>query len=223
MPVAASAASSLALYDAMCKAIEAAHRVDEVKSIHDKALAMEFYAKQAKNTENERKACDVRLRAERKAGQLLKVMAKSKERARPGKPKTSRDVTITLPAPPATLQDIGISRNQSSRWQRLADVPEEKFEKALADPVEKPSTGRIIRENPKPAAAAEPKQAPIDKTLLWISGRLLDFEEQGILDRDPASMLITTTPMLLADIKRIAPKAARWLLSLAKEVEHAEA
>jgi hypothetical protein len=31
-----------------------------------------------------------------------------------------------------TLTDRGISRDQSSRWQKLADVPEEQFEAALA-------------------------------------------------------------------------------------------
>lgn len=32
----------------------------------------------------------------------------------------------------STLSDICISRDQSSRWQKLASVPEEKFEQAIA-------------------------------------------------------------------------------------------
>jgi len=35
------------------------------------AVAMEAYFKQARNIEAERRACEMRLRAERKAGQLL--------------------------------------------------------------------------------------------------------------------------------------------------------
>jgi hypothetical protein len=51
-------ASSLAHYDEMCRAIEAAYAVDEVKDIRDQAIALEVYARQAHNTEAERKACE---------------------------------------------------------------------------------------------------------------------------------------------------------------------
>jgi hypothetical protein len=33
-----------------------------------------------------------------------------------------------------TLSDLGITRDQSSKWQALAEVPEEQFEQALKDP-----------------------------------------------------------------------------------------
>ena len=105
---------ALVRYDAMCRAIDQAYRVDEVKDLRDKAMALEAYAKQAKNTEAERRACEIRLRAERKAGSLLKTMAKSKERPKGRQPKVS---------PGTTLTNIGVSRDQSSRWQQLADVP----------------------------------------------------------------------------------------------------
>ena len=57
--------------DAMCQAIDAAFDVDEVKVIRDNAVAMEVYFRLAKNTEAERRACEIRLRAERKGGKLL--------------------------------------------------------------------------------------------------------------------------------------------------------
>ena len=77
--------TALVKYDAMCRAIDAAYQVDEAKSIRDKAVAMEAYFQQAKNTEAERRACEIRLRAERKAGQILKRMVKSGERDRGGR------------------------------------------------------------------------------------------------------------------------------------------
>ena len=40
------------------------------KDIRDKARAIEVYARQARNVEAERRACEIRLRAERRCGQL---------------------------------------------------------------------------------------------------------------------------------------------------------
>jgi N6-adenosine-specific RNA methylase IME4 len=58
------------------------------------------------------KATEIKLRAERKAGDLLRSMDKAKNQRCAG--------SITLPA-------LGITKIQSSRWQRAAVVPEERF------------------------------------------------------------------------------------------------
>jgi hypothetical protein len=91
-------------------------------------------ARQAKNTEAEARACEIRLRAERKAGQLLQ---QDTERAGKGRPPKMSCAT--------TLSDLGISRDQSARWQQLADVPEDQFEATFSRPG-KPSTNGIIKE-----------------------------------------------------------------------------
>jgi hypothetical protein len=51
-------------YDAMCHAIAECFSVDEAKELRDKARALEVYAAQAMNTEAERKAAEIRIRAE---------------------------------------------------------------------------------------------------------------------------------------------------------------
>lgn len=179
--------TELVRYDAMCRAIDAAYHVDEVKDIRDKALAIEAYAKQAKNTEAERRACEIRLRAERKAGQLLGGMDKLKGRP----PKAFQG---------GRLSDLGVSEKQSSQWQQLAAVPVEQFEAALAAPA-KPSTNGIIGK----------KQEPMNPNALWLWGRLRDFERNGILQTDQQALLAEMTDAMRADVERLAPLVASWM------------
>lgn len=199
--------SELVKYDAMCRAIDAAYEVDEVKDIRDKAIAWEVYSRQARNTENERRACEIRLRAERKAGQLLKQMTERGERQGDGRPgKQSHGATVS------TLDDLGVSKTQSSRWQGLADVPEDQFEAALAGP-EKPTTSGILT-----ASDDKPKR---DERALWLWGLLKDFERgaapglKGVLGLDPNELLDQMSEHMKTTTRRLAPMVARWLERIA--------
>ena len=187
----------LVRYDAMCHAIAAAYSVDEVKDIRDKARALEVYARQAKNTEAERQACEIRLRAERKAGQLLHEI----EKAKGGQPYQSGRAIGRAPKP---LADMGISRNQSSRWQKLAAVPEDDFEAVLAGP-DRPTTHGLITAN------TEPQQSPIDRRAMWLWGRLRDFEREGLLDADPNALIATMLDHMQTTTLQLAPRVTAWL------------
>jgi hypothetical protein len=50
----------------------------EMRKIRREMQELARYARQARNTEAETKACEIRLRAERRCGQLLKAMEKAK-------------------------------------------------------------------------------------------------------------------------------------------------
>jgi hypothetical protein len=200
---------SLVLYDAMCRAIDAAYEVDEVKDIRDKARAFEVYARMAQNMEAERRACEIRLRSERKAGALLKAMAKAKGAAQPGIGRAGG----TPSGGPRTLSELGVSYDQASQWQKLADVPEEQFEQALSDPNRMPTTAGIIATG----AAPEPEVVPVSPHALWLWGRLFDFERDGMLKRDQREVLLTLTPRMQDDVHRLAPQVANWLSRIGKD------
>ena len=191
--------TALVRYDAMCHAIAAAYSVDEVKDIRDKARAIEVYARQAKNVEAERQACEIRLRAERKAGQLLADM----EKAKGGGDQRSDHRCHDVRGGPAPLADLGISHKQSSDWQKLADVPDDDFESALH--TERPTTNGII------AAHSEPRQATCDRRALWLWGRLLDFEREGLLDADPDELIGSMLEHMQSTTMEMAPRVAAWL------------
>jgi hypothetical protein len=192
--------TQLVRYDAMCRAIAEAHAVDEVKDIRDKARAIEMYARQAQNTEAERKACEIRLRAERKCGELMAAQFDRTGRGRPEKVSDDR-----------TLSEVGISRNQSSEWQRLAAIPAERFEADLADPMWRPTTAGLLERQDARERGPFPEPQG-DEDALWLWGALIDVKERGLLARDQRELM--ATPMhdhMRATLYELAPRIAAWL------------
>lgn len=66
------------------------------------------------------------LRAERKNGQILREMAERGERQKPGDT-WLHAATILSP----TIENLGIEKTQSHRWQLLTYIPEERFEQEI--------------------------------------------------------------------------------------------
>jgi hypothetical protein len=161
----------LVKYNAMCRAIVAAHRIDEVKHIRNVAMAVQCYARQAKNLEAEQQAIEIRIRAERRAGELLSKMPKNngvvdrdkkgQTRSSGGRPRVSE---------PPTLADLGITKSQSSRWQKLATMKDEEFEQGVATGQIKPTVSRRLE------CEADPRidQRSYILNVLVEAGRLAD-------------------------------------------------
>ena len=106
----------------LCAAEEALSIVNhpsDAADIADKAQAARIYAKRiGASLPVINKATAIKLKAERKAGELLAGMEMAKNQNSAG--------NVTLPA-------LGITKAQSSRWQRAATVPDDAFDKYLAD------------------------------------------------------------------------------------------
>jgi hypothetical protein len=196
----------LVRYDAMCSAIAAAYEVDEVKGIRDKAMALERYAAQARNTEAERQACEIRLRAERQAGVLLKAMEKAK-----GSPGNQHTGPLPSCEGSKSLADLGVSYKQSSDWQKLANIPADDFEAALTGP-DKPTTTGIIA-----AYTPSPERDEMKTKALWLWGRLQDFDREGLLDEHAAEVLAVMSDHMRSTTLQLAPIVIEWLEDLINE------
>ncbi len=103
--------TDLTLYSNAKNAIAEYKTVDEVKNFRDKAVALEAYAKQANDYELEHDAAIARVRSERKCGELLRDMDMND-----GGGDTCGGRLLRPPQSPKTLSEMGITKDQSSKW-----------------------------------------------------------------------------------------------------------
>lgn len=127
----AAASGGLMRYEAACRAVAEAKSVDEVKDFRDKAEAMRAYAKQAKNKQLETDAAEIRIRAERRIGELMAAQREaglmSVGAANAGWKETR------VQSAPITLAEAGIDKNLADRARKLAAIPETEFDGIVSD------------------------------------------------------------------------------------------
>lgn len=100
-----------------------AKNLDDVLRIRDQAEALRTYIKAASDSlEAANSAAEIKLRAERRAGEMLASM---------DKPANHHQISTSTTMVP--LKDLGISNNQSSRWQKEAKVNEDVFEEYIRE------------------------------------------------------------------------------------------
>lgn len=121
------AETRLVHYDQARRELALASSIDEVKMIRDQAEAIRQYIKQQKGSfEMQNQAAEIKLRAERRAGEILK------EREIPVANQYSATSHDVIKQPP-TLKELEITPMQSMRWQAEAEIPEERFEQFIAE------------------------------------------------------------------------------------------
>lgn len=131
--------ATLVRYDAACHALAEAKASDEVMLIRDKADAMRAAAKIANNKQLEVDAAEIRIRAERRLGELLKEQKETVglNAGKRGQLKGRDSSGSAKQEPPEddrpTLAAAGIDKKLSARAQKLAAVPKAEFEQELKE------------------------------------------------------------------------------------------
>jgi N6-adenosine-specific RNA methylase IME4 len=133
------------------KLLAACRRVDEAKSIKDKAEAIKLYLRtQRASREAVNDAGEITIWATRRMGELLEEQKRSGARASgsPGRPRKGSQAA-SLSRPP-TLADLGLKHDEAARAQQLAKLPEAKvrafIEEKRAEPRAEVTVSGLRRE-----------------------------------------------------------------------------
>ena len=88
---------ALSRYDVACRAVAEAKAVDDIVEIVGQANAVHAYARQAKNRQMEIDAAEIRIRAERRLGELMALQKATVGLGQPGRP--SKNGVSNTPIP----------------------------------------------------------------------------------------------------------------------------
>jgi hypothetical protein len=153
-------------YEDARKALAACVRVDEVKLIRDRAMALKLYAQQRNDPRLLNDAIRIRMRAERRAGELLIEMKANGQRDNgKGNHKAKSQAVTPLPK----LADLGVTKMQASRWMRNAKSPEAEFkrqeEAATKSAIEVINYRTKHRKNPSQSASIRSRWSLVTATI----------------------------------------------------------
>lgn len=115
--------SALANIDAAKKMLAEAKDLTATLEIRDMAVAAQAYATAKGADEASQIAIEIKLRSERKAGFYIKDMKEQGIIKQGGDQKSNRHRV--------SLKTYGVEAYESARWQKIADIPEERFEEYL--------------------------------------------------------------------------------------------
>lgn len=181
-------------------------RVDECKSWADKALALESYAKQMRDTSLAALATKIRDRALQRGGQLLLKLQRQKGRNQHSAPGDTKLKTA--------IKDAGLSKKQADAMMRVARVPETQFD-ALVENNNPASAKQLAELGTKKAERIEPN--PYGKEIShWVNA----VEDLSALPACGLDTLMEHNPYpvedLLAECRAAIPNLKLWLNVLEK-------
>ena len=126
-----AATSQLARYEAARRALASARTLAQINPIRFEAAALREYARQAKDKELEVHAVELRIRAERRVGEVMRQQKETVGLAKP--PGSNQHRGKSSPDALPTLAEAGIDKDLAKRARKLAAIPSETFEALVAD------------------------------------------------------------------------------------------
>ncbi len=129
-----------------------ARSLTDVLEVRDAAVAAYAYATAKNADELAQDAMELKLRSERKAGGFLKETELNK-----GRPKKEGHDVPLLP----TLKELGIKPQESKRWQRIASIPEERFEEYITKATHRTQAALLIEAARQIRSEHEPVETPV--------------------------------------------------------------
>jgi hypothetical protein len=149
------------------RALAAATSVAQVKHIHDVAVAMAAYARQANDRDREADAAEIRMKAVRRLGEMIQAQKATVGLAQGARePGTKRGTTQVI-GKPASLAEAGIGKNLAHQARTLAKMPEPVFRQAVQDKRQAVVVGRTT--GPTTKKAVQPKRVTaFDLLELWM-------------------------------------------------------
>jgi hypothetical protein len=124
--------TALVRYDEARRAVQACVKVDEAKSIADKAKGLQAYARQAHDPELESWVAEIRIRARVRIGELSAELEKTQGSNLPNVAASRRSGKSKRD----TLQAAGISKDEAHRCEKLKalrDADPRAFERVVAE------------------------------------------------------------------------------------------
>lgn len=208
----------LVKYEEACRAVSDAMTLDEAKSIADKAEALRAYARQAKNRTLEIHATEIRLRAERRTGQLMTELRQAKRLKMGRARRTRRDQVL--------ITDLGITRVLAAGLMKLGRIDQPSFDKLLSSwkvSVETLPIGRAVplplqqvRRNGQTRYSQKIRNSRVvDGSDPWDDLRTLDGER---VDRVPIGALLRKQRQASAEAEFLSAITA----ALPSSAEHAD-
>jgi site-specific DNA-methyltransferase (adenine-specific) len=119
----------LALLEQWSRSLAECREFDEIKTIRNKGEALRAYFRKFDDSQRSMNiAAAIKVRCERRIGQLLAEMAEKGQRKGRGRPnaKTSDDLTFSR-----TLSDLGFNRQDAHHCMAIAAVPDVEFERIV--------------------------------------------------------------------------------------------
>jgi hypothetical protein len=177
--------SDLAIIDELERRLADIQTPIDAKNESDRAGALQALARSlGLSLEQQNRICEHRLRTQRRGGELLTESEVHRGGAK------SHDVT---------LADFGLDKMESSRWQSLARMPEEVFERYIAAAVE--GSGVELTVSGALKLARRPTAPrPVPKTVESASDQVLPLE-RFMIGATPAQVITSIVRTLLPSAK----------------------